>query len=131
MWIKNSSLEVEVVFFENTTTHVVHLEEGDSSKVSAFEVSQILEGQLKVRAPKTACVIGHQIDIVVEARTKTNEWKFRSRAKVTEHEKLNEEEAEVVIDLHNKNDIDYERFMQVFESLQDEVSQLFNAIKGN
>lgn len=131
MWIKNSSLEVLVLFFENTTTHVVHLEKGDPEKAKAFEVSQILDGQLKVRIPKTACVMGHQVDVVVQARTTENDWTFRSRAKVLEYEKIENDEAEVLIDLHNKGDIDYTRFQELFENRQDEISQLFDAIKGN
>jgi hypothetical protein len=131
MWIKNSSLKVAVLFFENTTTHVMHLEEGDKTNSAKFEVSQILEGQLKLRLPKVACVMGHQVDLVVMAYTKDNEWQFRSRAKILGHEALDgTQEAEVLLDLHNKSDIDYTRFLELFKGRQDEISELFRAIKG-
>jgi hypothetical protein len=47
------------------------------------------------------------------------------------HEALDgTQEAEVLLDLHNKSDIDYTRFLELFKGRQDEISELFRAIKG-
>ncbi|MCB0407033.1 MAG: hypothetical protein KDD34_02450 [Bdellovibrionales bacterium] len=132
MWIENAQIKVSISYVENITTHVVHLDtKNHKGKPEDFELLQINDGQIEFRVPRNACVLGHQLDIEIVATSDSDSWPLKSRAKVTHLEKLTDELFdEIVVDLHNKQDIDYQRFYELFEQRQKQVENLFKKVKG-
>ena len=131
-WIENPDLKILITFFENVSTHTVHLDlKNKTGKFTEFELLQVHDGRLEFRVPKTACVQGHQVDLMIQAIAGEDMYPLKSRAKVVGCETDKEEpHSEIVVELHNKNDVDYERFYELLQERQQQVARLFKAVKG-
>lgn len=132
-WIENPEIRILITFFENVSTHTVHLDvKNKTGKFTDFELLQVHEGRLEFRIPKRACVQGHQVDVMIQAVAGGDIYPLKSRAKVTACETDKEDPfSEVVVELHNKNDVDYKRFYELLRERQNQVARLFQAVKCN
>lgn len=130
-WIENPEIRILVTFFENISTHTIHLDvKNKTGNFLEFELLQVHEGQLEFRVPKLACVQGHQVDVVIQAVAGEDIYPLKSRAKVTDRSGDKEDtHAEITIELFNKNDVDYQRFYELLQQRQKQVTKLFEAVK--
>lgn len=131
MWIKNSNIQVVITFFENITTHQIHLDlKQKVGSIQNFELLLLDKQKVEIRAPKLSCVNGHQIDIQVQALDNNDIWPLHTRAKVLQTEESEENFLEVILEPHNTQDVDFQRFIELFTKRQEQVLRLFEAIKG-
>ena len=131
MWIENQNLTVLVTFFENVTTHLVHLDLAKKQgQIKSFELIQLNSNQIEIRAPKGCCVNGHRVDIQIQAMTGDDIWPLKTRAKVLQVSDSDDDHIELVLEPHNTQDIDFKRFLELFIQRQEQVMALFHNIKG-
>lgn len=130
-WIENPEIRVLVTYFENVSTHAVHLDVKNSTgKFTDFELLQVHEGFLEFRIPKNCCVQGHQVDVLIQALAGDDIYPLKSRAKVVSCESDEDDShVEIKVELHNKNDVDYGRFYELLQERQQQVTRLFKAVK--
>jgi hypothetical protein len=100
-------------------------------RIVDFELIQVNEGKIEIRAPKTVCVVGHQVSVMLQAFSSQDTFPLRSRAKVLSVEPDDDGFISFLIELHNKNDVDCQRFYQALNARQKQVDQLFKAVKGD
>lgn len=131
-WIEHDTLKIMITYFENVTTHTVHLDlPQKKGRVTDFELIQVQDGQIEVRAPKTVCVRGHQVSVMLQAFSSSDTYPLKSRAKVLTLEPDEDGFVSFTLELHNKNDVDYQRFYEALKKRQEQVIQLFRAVKGD